>query len=104
MAEGLTASEASLDLKNVTFKESNGQGQYLYTPASDIPENQTETAFTDTITGVKAKDMKYVNTGVRKEDGTYKFTKDSEITVAAGGPAVNVEEDVIIRADGKTLK
>ena len=104
LAEGLTASEASLDLKNVTFKESNGQGQYLYTPASDIPEEQTETAFTDTITGVKAKDMKYVNTGVRKEDGTYKFTKDSEITVAAGGPAVKVEEDVIIRADGKMLK
>ena len=104
LAEGLTASEASLDLKNVTFKKSNGQGQYLYTPASDIPEEQTETAFTDTITGVKAKDMKYVNTGVRKEDGTYKFTKDSEITVAAGGPAVKVEEDVIIRADGKTLK
>ena len=104
LAEGLTASEASLDLKNVTFKESNGQGQYLYTPASDIPEEQTETAFTDTITGVKAKDMKYVNTGVRKEDGTYKFTKDSEITVAAGGPAVKVEEDVIIRTDGKTLK
>lgn len=104
LAEGLTASEASLDLKNVTFKESNGQGQYLYTPASDIPEEQTETAFTDTITGVKAKDMKYVNTGVRKEDGTYKFTKDSEITVAAGGPAVKVEKDVIIRADGKTLK
>ena len=104
LAEGLTASEASLDLKNVTFKESNGQGQYLYTPATDIPEEQTETAFTDTITGVKAKDMKYVNTGVRKEDGTYKFTKDSEITVAAGGPAVKVEEDVIIRADGKTLK
>ena len=104
LAEGLTASEASLDLKNVTFKESNGQGQYLYTPASDIPEEQTETAFTDTITGVKAKDMKYVNTGVRKEDGTYKFTKDSEITVVAGGPAVKVEEDVIIRADGKALK
>lgn len=104
LAEGLTASEASLDLKNVTFKESNGQGQYLYTPASDIPEEQTETAFTDTITGVKAKDMKYVSTGVRKEDGTYKFTKDSEITVVAGGPAVKVEEDVIIRADGKTLK
>ena len=104
LAEGLTASEASLDLKNVTFKESNGQGQYLYTPATDIPEEQTETAFTDTITGVKAKDMKYVNTGVRKEDGTYKFTKDSEITIAAGGPAVHVEEDVVIRADGKTLK
>ena len=104
IAEGLTASSLSKRIENVTFKESNGQGQYLYTPATDIPEEQTETAFTDTITGVKAKDMKYVNTGVRKEDGTYKFTKDSEITIAAGGPAVNVEEDVIIRADGKTLK
>lgn len=104
IAEGLTSSSLSKRIENVTFKESNGQGQYLYTPATDIPENQTETAFTDTITGVKAKDMKYVNTGVRKEDGTYKFTKDSEITIAAGGPAVNVEEDVIIRADGKTLK
>lgn len=104
IAEGLTSSSLSKRMEDITFKESNGQGQYLYTPASDIPENQTETAFTDTITGVKAKDMKYVNTGVRKEDGTYKFTKDSEITIAAGGPAVNVEEDVIIRADGKTLK
>ena len=104
IAEGLTSSSLSKRMEDVTFKESNGQGQYLYTPASDIPEEQTETAFTDTITGVKAKDMKYVNTGVRKEDGTYKFTKDSEITVAAGGPAVKVEEDVIIRVDGKTLK
>ena len=104
IAEGLTSSSLSKRMEDVTFKESNGQGQYLYTLASDIPEEQTETAFTDTITGVKAKDMKYVNTGVRKEDGTYKFTKDSEITVAAGGPAVKVEEDVIIRADGKTLK
>lgn len=104
IAEGLTSSSLSKRMEDITFKESNGQGQYLYTPASDIPEEQTETAFTDTITGVKAKDMKYVNTGVRKEDGTYKFTKDSEITVAAGGPAVKVEEDVIIRADGKTLK
>ena len=104
IAEGLTSSSLSKRMEDVTFKESNGQGQYLYTPASDIPEEQTETAFTDTITGVKAKDMKYVNTGVRKENGTYKFTKDSEITVAAGGPAVKVEEDVIIRADGKTLK
>ena len=104
IAEGLTSSSLSKRMEDITFKESNGQGQYLYTPASDIPEEQTETAFTDTITGVKAKDMKYVNTGVRKEDGTYKFTKDSEITIAAGGPAVNVEEDVIIRADGKTLK
>lgn len=104
IAEGLTSSSLSKRMEDVTFKESNGQGQYLYTLASDIPEEQTETAFTDTITGVKAKDMKYVNTGVRKEDGTYKFTKDSEITVAAGGPAVKVEEDVIIRADGKALK
>lgn len=104
IAEGLTSSSLSKRMEDITFKESNGQGQYLYTPATDIPENQTETAFTDTITGVKAKDMKYVNTGVRKEDGTYKFTKDSEITIAAGGPAVHVEEDVIIRADGKTLK
>ena len=104
IAEGLTSSSLSKRMEDVTFKESNGQGQYLYTPASDIPEEQTETAFTDTITGVKAKDMKYVNTGVRKEDGTYKFTKDSEITVAAGGPAVKVEEDVVIRADGKALK
>ena len=104
IAEGLTSSSLSKRMEDITFKESNGQGQYLYTPASDIPEEQTETAFTDTITGVKAKDMKYVNTGVRKEDGTYKFTKDSEITIAAGGPAVKVEEDVIIRADGKALK
>ncbi|MFR2574741.1 MAG: hypothetical protein ACLS9H_08325, partial [Dialister sp.] len=33
IAEGLTAQSASKRLENMTFKDANGQGQYLFTPA-----------------------------------------------------------------------
>ena len=35
IAEGLTSSEAVLKTGNITFKKDNGQGRYLYTPATD---------------------------------------------------------------------
>ena len=39
IAEGLTAQSASYRLEDMTFKKENGQGQYLFTPATeDIPD------------------------------------------------------------------
>ena len=35
IAEGLTSSEAVLKTGDITFKNDNGQGRYLYTPATD---------------------------------------------------------------------
>ena len=39
IAEGLTAQSASYRLEDMTFKKENGQGQYLFTPATeDVPD------------------------------------------------------------------
>ena len=39
IAEGLTAQSASKRIENMTFKDANGQGQYLFTPAVDPNPN-----------------------------------------------------------------
>ena len=86
IAEGLTAQSASKRIENMTFKDANGQGQYLFTPAEDkpdIPDAQTETAFGKAILGSAERDTLYVNTGVLK-DGVYHFTKP-ETTIKIDG-------------------
>ena len=40
IAEGLTAQSASMRVEGITYKKETGQGQYLYTPATDIPDEQ----------------------------------------------------------------
>ena len=37
IAEGLTAQSASRRMEDITYKDADGQGQYLYTPAEDEP-------------------------------------------------------------------
>ena len=107
IAEGLTAQSVSKRLEDMTFKKENGQGQYLFTPAEDKPEGQTITEFGKAITG--GKDQLYIDSGVKQEDGTYKFTKDSTITIddAVTGETYPVNTDggdkVIVHAEGKTL-
>ena len=107
IAEGLTAQSASKRIENMTFKDANGQGQYLFTPAEDKPEGQTITEFGKAITG--GQDQLYVDSGVKQKDGTYKFTKDSTITiddtVLRETYPVNTDggDKVIVNAEGKTL-
>ena len=107
IAEGLTAQSASKRLENMTFKDANGQGQYVFTPAEDKPEGQTITEFGKAITG--GKDQLYIDSGVKQDDGTYKFTKDSTITIddTVSGETYPVNTDggdkVIVNAEGKTL-
>ncbi|MBM6986053.1 MAG: autotransporter domain-containing protein, partial [Acidaminococcaceae bacterium] len=109
IAEGLTASSVSKRLEDITFStpatgtKQEGQGYYAYTPASDTPSEQTTTEFSQTITGDAAKDQVYTDSGVRQTDGTYKFTKDSAITLTGGASAVNVEKDVVVNAQNQTL-
>lgn len=106
IAEGLTSSSLSKRMEDITFKESNGQGQYLYTPAED-ESGQTVTEFGRAITG--GTDQLYVDAGVKQADGTYKFTKDSTITIedTVLGETYPVNTDggnkVIIDAEGKKL-
>ena len=103
IAEGLTASSQLLRVGNMTFG-TNGQGSYTADPAPTIPSSQTDTSFTTAITGVKADDQKYVNTGVLKDEGQhYVFTKDTTITAANTINVGAVDHAVDINAKGHTL-
>ncbi|MFC2729260.1 MAG: autotransporter outer membrane beta-barrel domain-containing protein, partial [Centipeda sp. (in: firmicutes)] len=103
IAEGLTTSSASKRVEDITFNESSGQGSYVYTPAT---EGQTKTEFTKRLFGTTS-DQEYVDANVRQADGTYRFTKDSNIiyTNAEDEDAgvINPTEDVKIDASGHTL-
>ena len=105
IAEGLTAQSASKRLEDMTFKKENGQGQYVF--KEDKPEGQTITEFGKAITG--GQDKLYIDSGVKQKDGTYKFTKDSTITIddTVSGETYPVNTDggdkVIVNAEGKTL-
>ena len=103
IAEGLTASSALLRVGTMTFG-TNGQGSYTGQDIPTIPSSQTDTSFTDTITGVKSSDQKYVNTGVLKDEGQhYVFTKDTTITAANTINVGSVGHAVDINAKGHTL-
>ena len=107
IASGLTASSAEMKTGKISFSDGTngtktaGQGFYDY---AKIPESQTDTEFTDTITGVREKDQKYVNTGVLKDNGEhYVFTKDTTITAAITINVGDVDHAVDINAKGHTL-
>ena len=101
IAEDLTGTSSSIDIKDVEFNPNNGQGTFGQGPF--IPDHQTDTAFTTAITGNREKD--YVYAGVAKEDADnaaqYVFQKDSTITTS--GAAINTSKNVNIDASGKTL-
>ena len=103
IAEGLTASSALLRVGTMTFG-TDGQGSYTGQDIPTIPSSQTDTSFTDTITGVKSSDQKYVNTGVLKDEGQhYEFTKDTTITAANTINVGSVGHAVDINTKGHTL-
>ena len=83
IAEGLTASSATMKTGNITFAE-GGQGFYEYTPEKDDNE-QSVTEFTQGIFGKESHDTQYVKGNVLQNDGTYRFTKDSNITIDEEG-------------------
>ena len=89
IAEGLTAQSASKRLEDITWKDADGQGQYLFTPAKEIPAEQTETTFGQAILGSADRDTAYVSAGVLK-DGVYRFTKP-ETTIEIDGIADKAE-------------
>ena len=66
IAEGLTAQSVSMKVGDITYKDADGQGQYLYTPVTDIPNHQTVTEFSTTLDGIEATDVEYTEVGVRK--------------------------------------
>ena len=96
IAEGLTASSKALKTADIYFDAQTGQG----TTVSDI--NQTKTEFTTTLTGVNSQDGEYAEANVIKDDGSYKFKKDSSITTDDKS-SIDLKQAAIIDAKGKTL-
>ena len=92
IAEGLTASAASLRIGDISYRKEDGQGYYAYTPA--IPESQTISEYTEGITGYEEEDLMYVNTGVLK-NGIYTFGL-TPTTITAEKP-IAAETDITIQ-------
>lgn len=100
IADGLTASSVAMKTGNITFSDSDGKGSYVQ---QQLPEHQTESEFSQTITGIAEQDEVYLLSGVLKEDGRYIFEKNSNITLSDGSKTVDVQGDVDINAEGSTL-
>lgn len=95
IAEGLTASAAGLRIGDITYKFGDGQGQYLYTPATDIPDEQIINPMKQTMDGSVPSEKAYTDAGIYKAaENTYRFTKD---------PA-EIQADTAISAGTKDLK
>ena len=94
----------SNQLKDITWKD-DGQGEYKYTEEQEkppVPQEQTKTDFSTSITG--GTDQEYVDAGVKKNDGTYKFTKDSVINIEKNNQhPIQTGANLIVNAAGKTL-
>lgn len=95
IAEGLTAQSASMRVEGITYKKETGQGQYLYTPATDIPDEQIINPMKQTMDGSAPSEKAYTDAGIYKAaENTYRFTKD---------PA-EIQADTAISAGTKDLK
>ena len=103
IADGLTSSSAGKVIGDITFAEADGKGSYLPPEKPVVPEHQTQVDFTTSITGRADKDTEYLYGGVLKEDGSYLFEKDSNITITDSMNGINVREDVVVKAAGSTL-
>ena len=94
IAEGLTAASKEKKIGDIEFT-ATGKGSLK--PGSVKSGNpsaggEAPTEFTQSITGNKAQDKIYADTGVLKDDGEhYVFTKDTTIT---GFKGINVAKDV----------
>ena len=119
IAEGLTASSASMQTGYITFSEIDGKGSYgTGEGAPIIPSAQNVTKYTKAIVGNETDDTVYVYSGVLKEN-VYNFVKEettitvSDNTVDAGtgftdkiGASVSgagVDNSVNINLNGNTI-
>lgn len=101
IAEGLTSSAAYLKTGNLSFTDA-GKGSYIKGDDPD-EDTQTETNYTTALNGSMAENQQYVDGGVMTEDGAYKFTKATTITVDEGAAILCTDRDITINAKRTTL-
>ena len=98
IASGLTASSITADKKGIIrFDKKTGVGSYTKPQDGE----QTEDSISSGLTG-KDTDTEYVDANIRQDDGTYKFTTATTITVE-GGTAIDAQENVTINAKDASL-
>ena len=107
IASGLTGSSISKELTGqMAFSDANGQGSVVEgTIKPPIPEHQTTTDFTTSITGDRATDDVYVKSGILKENGEYVFEQNTNINIATSDTAsgITAKGNVVVKAEGSTL-
>lgn len=98
IASGLTASGITAEKKGIIrFDKKTGVGSYTKPQDGE----QTEDSISSGLTG-KDTDTEYVDANIRQDDGTYKFTTATTITVE-GGTAIDAQENVTINAKDASL-
>ncbi|WP_308578450.1 autotransporter outer membrane beta-barrel domain-containing protein [uncultured Selenomonas sp.] len=103
IGESLTTSTINGE---ITFGNETGSYAGGTTPPKPPSTEQTKTEFTKRLFGT-ASDQEYVDANVRQPDGTYRFSKDSNISYAntddEDAGVISPTEDVKIDASGHTL-
>ena len=103
IAEGLTASSATLKTGNIVFDNSTGKGSY---ESDDFKTAQTIFALGNMITGVVDNDKVYKKAGILREDGKYHLDDTTTITLSGSGAdyrGITNTGNVEIIGSGKTL-
>ena len=91
IAEGLTARSASQRIEDITYKDTDGQGQYLYTPAKDEKKTGPITTSEDINVTRKAEadgSIRIVWTEPNAVNGKYVSTLYSENSTSKQNPMV----------------
>ena len=92
IAEGLTASSATIRLEDIVFDKSNGRGF--------LKENSVKTDFTTTLTGSMASDQEYKDAGILSKDNEAVFTSPVNIQTT-NLPAVQPQSGSTLMIDAK---
>ena len=103
IAGGLTTDSVELAYGNIVFSSTDGNGTGVdKVNLAATPENQVTSSFFTTMTGNTDKDLEYLFGGVMKNDGSYKFTENSSVSVS-GNQAIRSDAPVTVDASGTTL-
>ena len=103
LAGGLTSDSVVMALSNIAFNEATGKGSIDADKPIEFPEAPKEQEATNFNSGLNGStNLEYVYGGVQQDDGSYKFTENTQVTVQ-GDNAVKDTNAINIDASGKTL-
>ena len=103
IAGGLTSNSAVMAFGDIVFNDVTGKGSLDFDKPIEVPEPPEKQEATNFNSGLNGDtNLEYVIGGVLQDDGSYKFTENTNITVN-GGNAVSDNNNINVDASGKTL-